>query len=161
MSFGSVGAVLFAARWCAHHFGWGVVVLYYFAPLVVFATFLVITTFLHHNDEEVVWYRDQQWSYVKGNLSSVDRDYGALVNEVSHNIQIHQIHHLFPRIPHYKLRKATEQFKKAYPHLHRVNLDPILPALWRGLVNWIQYGAQSVGKDTFAYKDYTSKEKSH
>lgn len=86
--------------------GWAAVAVYYGAPLLVFGTFLVVTTFLHHNDEDTPWYADSAWTYVKGSLSSVDRDYGALVNNVSHNIHLHQIHHLFPKIPHYRLRRG-------------------------------------------------------
>ncbi|RHZ18221.1 hypothetical protein DYB31_014316 [Aphanomyces astaci] len=115
--------------------------LYYFAPLLVFASFLVITTFLHHNDEETPWYGDSTWTYVKGNLSSVDRSYGWLVDELSHNIGTHQVHHLFPIIPHYKLKEATSHFRKAYPHLVRVNTEPIVGAYFKTLDLFVRHGS--------------------
>ncbi|RLO08426.1 hypothetical protein DYB28_007001 [Aphanomyces astaci] len=114
--------------------------LYYFAPLFVFATFLVVTTFLHHNDEETPWYGDSTWTYVKGNLSSVDRSYGWLVDELSHNIGTHQVHHLFPIISHYKLKEATSHFRKAYPHLVRVNTEPIVGAFFKTLDLFVHHG---------------------
>jgi omega-3 fatty acid desaturase (delta-15 desaturase) len=89
----------------------------YFAPLLVFASWLVLTTFLHHHDEAgVPWFADDEWSYVRGNLSSVDRSFGTVLDELTHNIATHQggcwcvlfvvlivfvyiivVHHLFPK----------------------------------------------------------------
>eukprot|EP00188_Purpureofilum_apyrenoidigerum_P003988 Plantae.Rhodophyta-Purpureofilum_apyrenoidigerum.ctg4333.p1 GENE.Plantae.Rhodophyta-Purpureofilum_apyrenoidigerum.ctg4333~~Plantae.Rhodophyta-Purpureofilum_apyrenoidigerum.ctg4333.p1 ORF type:complete len:359 (+),score=51.29 Plantae.Rhodophyta-Purpureofilum_apyrenoidigerum.ctg4333:149-1225(+) len=98
----------------------------YYAPLLVFATWLVAVTFLHHNDVGVEWYSDSNWNYVKGNLSSVDRDYGWL-HTLTHNIGTHQVHHLFPIIPHYYLEEATTAFRKAFPHLVKINNEPVIP----------------------------------
>ncbi len=67
-------------------------------------------------DENVPWYSDDKWDFVRGNLSSVDRDYGWAHNLV-HNIGTHQIHHLFIKIPHYHLEEATAVFRANYPHL--------------------------------------------
>jgi omega-3 fatty acid desaturase (delta-15 desaturase) len=106
------------------------VLFFYFLPLFVFATWLVVTTFLHHNDNDVPWYGDTEWEYVKGNLSSVDRDYGIL-HEITHSIGTHQVHHLFPIIPHYRLKEATRAFRTAYPHLSRTSNEPILAAFFR------------------------------
>ncbi|CAG8458129.1 14466_t:CDS:1 [Acaulospora morrowiae] len=105
------------------------VVRYYFLPWFVFASWLVVTTFLHHHgDEEDIklpWFSNDEWSYVVGNLSSVDRDYGILHN-VTHNIGTHQIHHLFPIIPHYHLKGATAAFQQNYPHFKRESKEPII-----------------------------------
>lgn len=94
---------------------------------MVFATWLVITTFLHHQDEGVPWYADKRWDFVRGQLSSVDRDYGW-AHGLVHNIGTHQIHHLFTRIPHYHLEEATEAFRERFPHLVRKSDERILSA---------------------------------
>ena len=52
-------------------------------------------------DENVPWYIDKKWDFVRGNLSSVDRHYGW-AHDIVHNIGTHQIHHLFIKIPHYR-----------------------------------------------------------
>jgi len=111
-------------------YGWLSVLTWYGVPLFVFASWLVITTFLHHNDEHVPWYTNGTWDYVRGNLSSVDRSYG-LLHSVVHNIGTHQVHHLFPIIPHYHLEEATAAFRKRFPMLVRTSDEPIVPALLR------------------------------
>lgn len=66
--------------------GWYTIIVYYGTPLFVFASWLVMVTFLHHNDDTTPWYTNETWTYVKGALSSVDRDYGFFVNTLSNSI---------------------------------------------------------------------------
>ena len=73
------------------------------------------------------WYSDEHWDFVRGSLSSVDRDYGW-AHHLTHNIGTHQIHHLFIKIPHYHLEEATAVFRQHYPHLVRKSDLGILPA---------------------------------
>ena len=100
---------------------------HYLIPVFVFASWLVMVTFLHHNDIGLPWYSDKTWGNVKGQLSSVDRDYGW-AHHLTHNIGTHQIHHLFIMIPHYHLEEANAAFKKHFPELSRICPDPILPS---------------------------------
>lgn len=62
--------------------------------------------------ERVPWYRGEEWSYLRGGLSTIDRDFG-IFNKIHHDIGTHVVHHLFPQIPHYHLVEATEAAKKA------------------------------------------------
>lgn len=48
----------------------------------------------------------QEWSYLRGGLTTLDRDYGWM-NNIHHDIGTHVIHHLFPQIPHYHLIEAV------------------------------------------------------
>jgi len=110
-------------------FGTILILKYYFLPWTVFSSWLVITTFLHHHgveeDLKLPWFSNDQWNYVVGNLSSVDRDYGIL-HDVTHSIGTHQVHHLFPAIPHYYLKEATTSFRQEYPHFKRESKEPIM-----------------------------------
>ncbi len=48
----------------------------------------------------------QEWNYMRGGLSTIDRDYGWF-NNIHHDIGTHVVHHLFPQIPHYNLIEAV------------------------------------------------------
>jgi omega-6 fatty acid desaturase (delta-12 desaturase) len=83
--------------------------LLYGVPYLWVHHWLVAITYLHHNHPEVPHYTPEGWSYVKGALATVDRDFGFIGKHVFHGIiEKHVIHHLFPRIPFYKADEATE-----------------------------------------------------
>jgi omega-3 fatty acid desaturase (delta-15 desaturase) len=151
-SFASIAFVIWSIVKAVSVFGLHLVILYYGAPVFVFACWLVIVTFLHHNDENCPWYIDEEWTHVKGSVSSIDRDYGFLVNNLSHNINLHQIHHLFPKIPHYHLHEATLAFRKAFPALVRTKGGSNLVAFARGLYNWATTNAVADDTGLFIYK---------
>jgi len=94
-------------------YGWNFVWTYYFAPYMVFVGWLAIVTHLHHTHPDVPWYRGSDWTFDKGALSTVDRDYG-IFEDIHHNIGTHIIHHVCSKIPHYHLIEAT---KKVIPVL--------------------------------------------
>ncbi|KIY92477.1 omega-3 fatty acid desaturase (delta-15desaturase) [Monoraphidium neglectum] len=96
-------------------FGAGTVAKLYWAPWLVYVMWLDAVTYLHHHgphDEtmKMPWYRGKEWSYLRGGLTCLDRDYGVL-HRVTHDIGTHVVHHLFPQIPHYHLREATAAIK--------------------------------------------------
>ena len=125
---GLAGMTYFLYQWCQAD---GVVSVFflYFVPLVIFSLWLVVTTFLHHNEAgQVKWFSAERWNYVKGNLSSIDRSFGTILDNLTHHIGTHQIHHLFPIIPHYHLEEATAAFRKAFPHLVFKSERSIVPA---------------------------------
>eukprot|EP00798_Chlamydomonas_sp_ICE-L_P019522 gene19522-26197_t len=87
----------------------------YLVPYLVGVTWLSVTTYLQHHgpsdpEEKIPWYRGQEWSYFRGALSTIDRDFG-IFNKIHHNIEIHVIHHLFTQMPHYNLVEATNAAK--------------------------------------------------
>lgn len=88
----------------------------YFLPYLVGIAWLDMVTYLHHHgpDEQhadMPWYRGAEWSYLRGGLTTLDRDFGPFFNKLHHNIETHVVHHLFPQIPHYNLVDATEAVK--------------------------------------------------
>ena len=59
---------------------------------------LDMVTYLHHHGPEdanmkMPWYRGEEWSYLRGGLTCLDRDYG-IFNKIHHNIETHVVHHL-------------------------------------------------------------------
>jgi len=111
--------------------GFQFMLFYYFLPVLVFASWLVVVTFLHHNETITEWYGNEKWTFVLGNIfTTVDRDYG-LFHGITHSIGTHQIHHLFPIIPHYHLEEATSYFRKAYPQYVKISNEPIVSSFLR------------------------------
>lgn len=102
---------------------------YYAAPYIVFVIWLDLVTFLHHTEPDIPWYRDGEWTFLKGALSSVDRDYG-FINHIHHDIGTHVAHHIFLNIPHYNLKKATEAIKPVIGEYYHKSDESILTSLW-------------------------------
>jgi omega-3 fatty acid desaturase (delta-15 desaturase) len=87
---------------------------YYLAPLSVFGWWLVTVTYLQHHEDDTLVYDDETWKFVDAAFETVDRDYGTMVDSLSHHITNgHVVHHLFfTKIPHYHLEEATACLQK-------------------------------------------------
>nr|QBQ82061.1 omega-3 fatty acid desaturase [Paeonia ludlowii] len=92
----------------------------YGVPYMIFVMWLDFVTYLHHHgyDSKVPWYRGEEWNYLRGGLTTIDRDYG-LFNDIHHDIGTHVVHHLFPQIPHYHLIEATKAAKPVLGEYYR------------------------------------------
>ncbi|KAJ4753926.1 Omega-3 fatty acid desaturase [Rhynchospora pubera] len=92
----------------------------YVVPYWIFVMWLDFVTYLHHHghNDKLPWYRGKEWSYLRGGLTTLDRDYGW-INNIHHDIGTHVIHHLFPQIPHYHLIEATEAAKPVMGKYYR------------------------------------------
>ncbi|XP_043723959.1 omega-3 fatty acid desaturase, chloroplastic-like [Telopea speciosissima] len=92
----------------------------YGVPYMIFVMWLDLVTYLHHHghEQKLPWYRGKEWNYLRGGLTTLDRDYG-LINNIHHDIGTHVIHHLFPQIPHYHLIEATEAAKPVLGNYYR------------------------------------------
>lgn len=91
----------------------------YGVPYWIFVMWLDLVTYLHHHGQEgLPWYRGKEWSYLRGGLTTLDRDYGW-INNIHHDIGTHVIHHLFPQIPHYHLIEATEAARPVLGEYYR------------------------------------------
>jgi len=138
--------------------GFGMLMALYGIPYFIGTAWLSVVTYLHHTDIRVPWYRGDEWNYMRGGLSTRDRDYG-IFNNIHHDIGTHVVHHLFPQIPHYNLIKATEAIK---PVLGEYFIEPersgFLPfhlvSLWWESVRGCKY-VDDDGK-VLAYKSETN-----
>jgi acyl-lipid omega-3 desaturase len=117
-----------------YQWGWMWLLKYYVGPYVVFVIWLDLVTFLHHTEADIPWYRGEEWNFLKGAISTIDRDYG-LINHIHHDIGTHVAHHVFLNIPHYNLKKATEAIKPIMGDYFRKCDKPILTALVRSWVS--------------------------
>lgn len=104
----------------------------YFVPYVINVMWLDFVTYMHHHGpedgEQVPWYRGEEWTYMRGGLSTLDHDYGVF-NKIHHDIGTHVVHHLFSQVPHYHLTEATEAVKPVMGPYYR---EPVKSGLWPG-----------------------------
>jgi acyl-lipid omega-3 desaturase len=79
-------------------------------PWLILSLWLFTVTYLQHHSEDGKLYTDDTWTFTKGAFQTVDRDYGSIINRLSHHMMDgHVIHHLFfTRVPHYHLKEATD-----------------------------------------------------
>ncbi|KPQ37685.1 MAG: omega-3 fatty acid desaturase (delta-15 desaturase) [Phormidesmis priestleyi Ana] len=103
---------------------------YYIMPYLVFIVWLDLVTYLHHTEPDIPWYRNDSWYFLKGAISTIDRDYG-IFNSIHHNIGTHVAHHLFLNMPHYYLKDATAAIKPIMGEYFRESKDSIWTSLWR------------------------------
>ncbi|KAL3819881.1 hypothetical protein ACJIZ3_005786 [Penstemon smallii] len=107
------------------------VICMYGVPLSIVNGFLVTITYLHHTHTSLPHYDSSEWDWLRGALSTIDRDYGIL-NYVLHNItDTHVAHHLFSTIPHYHAMEATKAIKPILGSYYQFDGTPILKAVWR------------------------------
>jgi omega-3 fatty acid desaturase (delta-15 desaturase) len=113
-----------------YQFGWMALLKYYWGPYVVFIIWLDLVTFLHHTEPDIPWYREGEWTFLKGALSTIDRNYG-FINNIHHNIGTHVAHHIFLGMPHYHLKTATEALKPLLGEYYRKSEESIIRSFVR------------------------------
>jgi len=89
-----MGYVLYVA---STYVGWKMVFLMYIQAYMWVHHWLVAITYLHHTHPDVPHFEAESWTFVKGALATVDRDFGWVGRHLFHHIiDHHVIHHLFP-----------------------------------------------------------------
>lgn len=110
------------------------VVKFYVMPYIVFVMWLDLVTYLHHTVPEIPWYRNDNWNFLKGALSTIDHDYG-FINNIHHNIGTHVAHHIFSNMPHYHLKAATEAIKPLLGDYYNISTEPVWKTFWHSIQN--------------------------
>lgn len=116
--------------WVGYQYGLGFLTVYYLVPYVVFVIWLDLVTWLHHTEADIPWYPNDDWYFLKGALSTIDRDYG-IFNSIHHDIGTHVAHHIFLSIPHYHLKTATEAIKPVLGDYYRKSDEPVWRSFFR------------------------------
>ena len=130
--FGALGLLALACR----EFGVADVACFYFVPYLVVNLYLVLITYLQHTDSNVPHYRESEFTFMRGALSTTDRSFGWVIDDLLHHIaDTHVCHHLFSTMPFYNAVRATAYLRAALgPHYLRDH-TPIAQALWRSWRN--------------------------
>jgi len=93
-------------------YGFWFFVQYYFFPYLWVNFWLVTITYLQHTDEKIPHYRGNEWTFIRGGLATIDRDFGIFKFLHHHIGDSHVAHHLFSTMPHYHAIEATPYLKK-------------------------------------------------
>lgn len=139
-----------------YQFGWVFLVKYYLVPYIIFVMWLDLVTFLHHTEDDIPWYRGEDWYFLKGALSTIDRDYG-FINPIHHNIGTHVAHHIFLNMPHYHLKTATEAIKPLLGDYYRSSNEPILKSFIRSY--WSCHFVPNTGSKVYYESPWKPKSK--
>ncbi|KAJ3279294.1 Delta(12)-fatty-acid desaturase [Borealophlyctis nickersoniae] len=115
--------------------GWVVgsltVIKFYVVPYLVVNMWLVLITYLQHTDYRVPHFREGEWTFLLGALSTVDRDYGILNHFFHHIGDTHVAHHLFSTMPHYNAKEATEAIKNRIGKYYHYDKTNPFVSVWR------------------------------
>lgn len=115
-------------------FGFLFFVKFYLMPYLGFVIWLDLVTYLHHTVDEIPWYPNDDWYFLKGALSTIDHDYG-FINPIHHNIGTHVAHHIFLNMPHYHLLTATEAIKPILGEYYHKSDEPVWKTLFKSAQN--------------------------
>ncbi|PXF47998.1 Delta(12) fatty acid desaturase [Gracilariopsis chorda] len=128
LGFVSALATLF---YSVYIFGVSAVLKYYFIPYMLVNGWLVLITYLQHSDPAIPHYAPKAFTFVRGALCSVDRDYG-IYNILHHHIgDTHVVHHLFSQMPFYHAKEATQAVKSVLGEYYYKDTTTIFQALRR------------------------------
>ena len=105
---------------------------WYIGPYLVVNSWLVLYTWLQHTHPDVPHYGEDKFTFLKGALSTIDRPYPYIIDELHHHIgTTHVLHHLNFSIPHYRAQEYTKEIKKVLGEYYLYDPMPIHKALFR------------------------------
>lgn len=91
-----IGLAAVGAWYASTMIGFAPVALLYLQPYMWVNHWIVAITYLHHTHPKVPKYEDEAWTFLKGAMATVDREFGWVGKHMLHNIiEYHVIHHLF------------------------------------------------------------------
>ncbi|KAK8119054.1 uncharacterized protein PG998_003680 [Apiospora kogelbergensis] len=118
----------------------------YLLPLMWVNHWIVMITYLHHTSPVLPKYLPESWTYLRGALATVDRDPGPVMRYMFHHIvDLHVVHHLFPRIPHYHAQEATNAIRPLLGDYYHVDKGSWWGALYVAFTQ-CQWVEADVGK---------------
>ena len=105
---------------------------WYLGPYLVVNCWLVLYTWLQHTHPDVPHYGTSDFTFLKGALSTIDRPYPYIIDELHHHIgTTHVLHHMNYSIPHYRAPLYTKEIKKVLGDFYLYDPMPIHKALFR------------------------------
>lgn len=100
-------------------YGLGLMISLYLPPLLITNCFLVSITYLQHNHVDIPHYNNEEWTWLRGALCTVDRSLGSYLDYKTHHIvDTHVAHHVFSHLPFYHAQEASVHLAKRLGDYH-------------------------------------------
>lgn len=129
---GMVAMTAVLAYWC-QLFGVKQIALLYLAPQMIVNIYLTCITFMQHTHEEVPHFAADEWTWLRGGLSTIDRSFGVWYDRRLHHItDSHVCHHLFSDMPFYGAKKATPYIKEHCGNYYRSHISTAAGSVYLG-----------------------------
>lgn len=104
--------------------------IYYIGPYLIVNSWLVLYTWLQHTNDDIPHYGSDEFTFLRGALSTIDRNYPEFINNLHHDIGFtHVLHHINSKIPHYNSRKALDEIMPIIKEYYRKDDAGIISAL--------------------------------
>jgi len=125
-----IASMIGLMMWFGYTFGLCALICWQFAPYLVVNFWLVLVTFLQHTDTRVPKFKGEEFTFLRGAIGAVDRDFG-LGNTLFHHItDSHVVHHLFSTMPFYNAIKATPIIKEKIGEYYNYDNRRVMTCLW-------------------------------
>lgn len=98
---------------CVQKWGFAVVFTNYLVPQTICNFYLCAITFMQHTHVDVPHFDGDDWTWLRGALSTIDRSMGSWVDaKLHHIVDSHVVHHIFSDMPFYGAKAATPYVKE-------------------------------------------------
>jgi omega-6 fatty acid desaturase (delta-12 desaturase) len=153
LSVAGFAAVVMALGGWSYRFGFSHMACWYLLPYLFCNAWLVCVTLLQHSSPQVPHYDNEEWDFLKGALSTVDRDYGIFNSWLHHITNGHVAHHIFSEMAFYNAMEATPYLAKVMGPYYKTDKRPLLTQFKEAFHHhvysylvWLRYPVQ-VAKD--------------
>ena len=108
---------------CVSVWGFSAVFFNYLVPQTICNFYLCAITFMQHTHESVPHFNSEEWTWLRGALSTIDRSMGSHVDwRLHHIVDSHVVHHIFSDMPFYGAKAATPYVKEHLGIYYKSNL---------------------------------------
>ncbi|KAK1349801.1 Fatty acid desaturase domain-containing protein [Heracleum sosnowskyi] len=130
-------------------FAW--VAFVYGGPYLFLMGTVFIVAFLQHTHPLVPYYDFTEWDWLRGSLSTIDRNYGILDTVFYQATNTHVAHHLFATIPHYHALEATRAIKPLLGEYYRYDDTKFYKSLWNAIKECVYVEEDEGGENKGIY----------
>ncbi|KAK1348242.1 Omega-6 fatty acid desaturase, endoplasmic reticulum [Heracleum sosnowskyi] len=130
-------------------FAW--VAFVYGGPYLFLMGTVFIVAFLQHTHPLVPYYDFTEWDWLRGSLSTIDRNYGILDTVFYQVTNTHVAHHLFATIPHYHALEATRAIKPLLGEYYRYDDTKFYKSLWNAIKECVYVEEDEGGENKGIY----------